>query len=385
MRLLEHQGKRILSKHGINVPHGRLVGEAESPILGPSGDVVLKCQVLEGGRGKAGLVRRVAAANASTTIEVLRSHMHERGYPADILIEDVTEISKEYYACVRIDDVAQCLVVMFSPEGGVEVESSTRISRLHIDPLKPISSHLFIPFLLHAGAEKRHVGPLARVLSKLCMIFVIEDAIQIEINPLALTLGNIPVALDAKIELDDSAAFRHNDRPPAVRYPSVDPLENKASKLGITFVKLPGNIALLTGGAGLGMGIVDELTTVGLSAANFIDTPAGVNIEKKIDFIVERAKEPDVDLIGVYVFQTAQPISRVVGSLLSKISESPLPKPAVVGIAAGGAGLRGMSIEDARQLLGKHGIPVVTEIHEFVEALASKLSETRSLPSARFG
>lgn len=99
------------------------------------------------------------------------------------------------------------------------------------------------------------------------------------------------------------------------------------------------------------MGIVDELSDAGPKAANFIDMPAGVNAEKKIDFVLERAKDPEVELIGIYVFQTVQPLSRVVGSLLTKLNMAPLPKPVVVGVAAGGAGQRGMSIEQARELM----------------------------------
>lgn len=380
MRLREYEGKQLLQKHGIEIPAGWLLRAEDTMTV--ETDCVLKCQVLEGGRGKAGLVRKVSASDSGAVISTLRAAMHDKGYVPDILVEQVTDIEAEYYACVRIDDVAQRIAILFSTQGGIDVEASGGVKQLHLSPLEPITAHALVPFLTESGAPARQVGPLARFLARLCTLCVAEDALQVEINPLALTKGGKLLALDAKVELDDSAAFRHMDRPAVVRYPTIDPLESEAAKLGITFVKLNGNIALLTGGAGLGMGIVDELGSAGLAAANFIDTPAGVNIEKKIDFVLERAKDPEVDLIGIYVFQTAQPLSRVVLSLIDKVKIAPLPKPVVVGIAAAGAGQRGMTISEATQLLAEYDIPVTSEIDEFVAELATKLGEKRPMAVA---
>ena len=380
MKLIEFDGKRLLAGYGLHMLPARLI-EADSveSSLDGQGDVVLKAQILEGKRGKSGLIRRVDRSSAGSAIAEIRAKLVERSFEPLLMIEQAVDIVAEYYLAVRIDDVRQQPVIMFSTHGGIDVEDNPEsILTYPVDALRGLYPHDVLPMLRAAGLPRVQWGPVSRFVAQLYDIFVAEDAELIEINPLAVTRANEIVAVDAKVELDDSAEFRHPARA-AMRSKSLRPtttteLERKAAAAGITLVELDGNVALITSGAGLGMAVVDELSDCGIRPANFIDAPGGAGLELKIDFVFELARQDRVKAIAVYILQTAQPLSRAIGSLLATLEKKPLSKPVVVGLVAAAAGERGMSVAEAKAKLAGHGLVAVSELGDLVEELKKVVS-----------
>ncbi len=361
MRLIEHDGKRILAKHGVPLLASRLLESEDSTEALLDGACVLKAQTLDGGRGKRGLILMADAINSTAQLLELRGRMANLKLENLVMVEAAAPPEHEFYMSIRIDGCGQCATLMMSTEGGVDVENDSSPLQIRIDPLKGIYPHELVPRLRGCGFPDAALGPIARLAVQLHRIFVAEDAELIEINPLGWTAEGKLMVLDCKMELDDSAAHRHQDRANLrsfrMKRTDLTPLEEKAIVSRLSFVELDGNIAVLTSGAGLGMAVVDALRDHGLSAANFIDAPAGISIEAKIDLIFEMAREPRVEAIGIFLLQTAQPLKRTMSRFLELLDEAPPPKPLAIGLVAAAGGERGMTVAEARAELHRRGYP----------------------------
>jgi len=374
MFLIEAEGKDLLRRHGIAVPAGQLVTDP-SDIGVPDSPVAIKAQVLAGKRGKAGLVRLALPEEAEAVARAILGAAGPTAPP--LLLEEQIGISAEYYLSWAIDDVAQKLALSFSVKGGVEVEENAGALRvLHVDPLKDLRPHHLLEFLAGCGVSGRQLGAAARFAARLMTVFGQEDALLVEINPLAVTTTGELIALDAKIVLDDNAAHRHLDweslRSRAIEMEAMAPLERRAAQLGTTFVELDGSIALLTGGAGLGMAIVDMLSDEGLHPANFVDAPGGTTAEtfgKQAALVFERATADEVKAILLYLTLTATSLKQSVGGLIAFLERNPPPKPLVVGLVATGSSTREMSVEEASQRFRALGYECYTELVEIVDRL----------------
>lgn len=374
MFLIEAEGKDLLRRHGMAVPVGRLVDDP-SEVGVPQTPVALKAQILAGGRGKAGLVRLAGAGEAQ---EVAREILSAAG-PASppLLVEEQVEIAAEYYLSWTVDDVAQKIALSFSTKGGIEVEENAGALRvLLVDPRKDVRPHHLLEFVAGSGVSGRLIGAVARFAARLFAVMRQEDALLIEINPLAVTAKGELVALDAKVTLDDNAAHRHTDwgklRSRVVQLEAMAPLERRAAELGTTFVELDGSVALLTGGAGLGMAIVDMLSDEGLSPANFVDAPGGTTAEtfgRQAALVFQRAAAPEVKAILLYLTLSATSLKQTVGGLTAFLERNPPPKPLVIGLAATGSSTREMSVEEAQQRFGALGYECCTELVEVVDRL----------------
>jgi succinyl-CoA synthetase beta subunit len=384
MRLAEIDGKALLRRHGIAVPRGVLLeaGDATPAEAGDWPGHVLKAQVLEGGRGKRGLVRRLADASA---LSAARRHITDAlGDPeAPLLLEEAVAIAREVYLAVRIDGTRQGLELLVAAEGGEEVESTKALIRIALGGTGDVGPDALYPELVGLFPPNL-AARLARYAARLPEIARVEDLELLEINPLALTPDGRLIACDAKVIRDDSAAFRHDsDEFPLSRSlaeRAMTPLERSARELGFQLVEIDGDVALVTAGAGLGMMMMDLLADHGLTAACFMDNLRGAPDETMAERLrIARmiAQRPKVRAIVFQTVLASRSLADRMDALLAWVAAEPLPKPLFVGIAAGHAAARKMSAEAAVAKLGAAGIAAFTDPVALVRAVADTIADKR--------
>lgn len=281
MRLLEFQAKRIFSEHGIPVPKNVLL-ESSTDLENLLYPVVLKAQVPVGGRGKAGAIKPVTDANEAAAVldELLNTRI--RGNPVRVVLaEEKVEVQKELYLALLIDKLARLPVIMASDAGGIDIEQVARerpaqIVKKYIDPSVGLSDYTVHYLAKRIGVEE-HLRDFANLAHSLFDIFRSYDGALVEINPLAVTADGL-LALDAKIVLDDKAAYRHGNlfgRLKAEQTRSGKDGRSRAEQLaegkGITYVSLNGNVGMISDGAGTGMLTLDLIQDAGGRAANFCE------------------------------------------------------------------------------------------------------------------
>lgn len=375
MFLIEAEGKQILAQYGLPVPRGRLVSDP-SEIGDEEVALAIKAQVLSGKRGKSGLVRLAEQGHARRIAEEVIAAASS-GRPPLLVEQRIEAITSEYYISWAIDDVTQKLALSFSVKGGVDVEDNPEaVGSLQVEPTKVLRPHHLLEFLSERGVTGRQLGPVARFAVRLLAIFRQEDALLVEINPLAVTAEGALIALDAKVSLDDNAAPRHpgwrNLRSRTIQSEGMSPLERRAAEAGTTFVHLDGSVALLTGGAGLGMAIVDMLSDEGLHPANFVDAPGGTSagtFAKQATLVFERAAATEVNAILLYLSLSATSLKQSVDGLTAFLERNPPPKPLVVGLVATGSATHEMSLEEAQVRFRSLGYQCSTELTEVVDQL----------------
>src|SRR5579862_483855 len=378
MRLAECDGKALLRRHGVAVPRSVLLqaGQGFPEQAAPWPGFVLKAQLLEGGRGKRGLVRRFdKAADFRDARRLILPALEDADTP--LLLEEAVPIEREIFVAVRIDGSAQRLELLLAPEGGENVEAAAKLARIPIDHSAPRT-----PEKIFAGLGKLFpadlAARLARYAARLPEIARQEDLELLEINPLALTRDGSFVACDAKIVRDDSADFRHDpeefavSRSLAVR--AMTKLEREAQALGFQLVETDGDVVLVTSGAGLGMMMMDLIGDHGMRAASFMDNLRGAPDEtmtERLKIARSLAARPNVKAI---IFQTtlaSRSLAERIEALTTWLAAEPLPKPLFVGIAAGHAAARKMSAEEAVERLRAVGVSAFTDPVELVKAAAA--------------
>jgi succinyl-CoA synthetase beta subunit len=377
MRLAEYDGKALLRRHGLAVPRGVLVHAGESPpdtVAGWPG-FVLKAQLLEGGRGKRGLVRAFASlAEFRDARRLILPALEDANIP--LLLEEAVPIAREIFVAVRVDGGAQRLELLIAAEGGENVEATAKLARVPIEPGAPTT-----PEKIFAALGKLFppdlAARLARYAARLPDIVRDEDLTLLEINPLALTKDGHLIACDAKIVRDEAADFRHDAEDfamsRALAAQSMTKLEREAQVLGFQLVETDGDVALVTSGAGLGMMMMDLIGDHGLRAASFMDNLRGAPDEtmtERLKIARALAARPTIKAI---IFQTtlaSRSLAERIEALLAWLAEEPLPKPLFVGIAAGHAAARKMSAEQAVERLRAVGVSAFTDPVELVKAAA---------------
>lgn len=378
MRLAEYDGKVLLRRHGFAVPRGVLLHGAPPLEVAQWAGHVLKAQVLEGGRGKRGLVRVLPHFGAlDETRGAVLSALNEAAPHVSLLLEEAIAVTREIYVSVRIDGTRQCLELLVAPQGGVEVEEAETLLRLPIDPLAPVTPDALYPEL--ATLFPRDLAArVARYVARLPDIVRAEDLELLEINPLVLTPDGRLIACDAKIIRDDSASFRHDpdDFPisRSLESRSMTPMERAARHARFQLVEIEGDVALVTAGAGLGMMMMDLLADHGLRAACFMDNIRGAppdTTEERLRIARQIAQRPSIKAI---VFQTtlaSRSLAERIEALLAWVAAEPLPKPLFVGITAGHAATRRMSTEAAVARLREVGIAAFTDPIALVRATSA--------------
>jgi len=378
MRLAEYDGKALLRRHGIAVPRGILLaaGEGLPDAAAQWPGFVLKAQLLEGGRGKRGLVRRFdKASDFRDARRLILPALDDADTP--LLLEEAVPIAREIFVAVRIDGSAQRLEVLLAPEGGENVETTAKLARIAAGAGAPAT-----PDKIFAALGKLFppelAARLARYAARLPEIARQEDLELLEINPLALTKDGNLIACDAKIIRDDAADFRHDPEEFAVSRKlaarAMTKLEREAQALGFQLVETDGNVVLVTSGAGLGMMMMDLIGDHGMRAASFMDNLRGAPDEtmtERLKIARALAARPNIKAI---IFQTtlaSRSLAERIEALTAWLATEPLPKPLFVGIAAGHAAARKMTAEQAVERLRALGISAFTDPVALVKAAAN--------------
>jgi succinyl-CoA synthetase beta subunit len=382
MRLAECDGKALLRRHRIAVPRSVLLraGEGVPDEAAQWRGFVLKAQILEGGRGKRGLVRRFDKAGDFRDIRrLIVPGLEDADTP--LLLEEAVAIEREIFAAVRIDGGAQRLELLLAPEGGENVEASAKLARIPIEPGAPAK-----PEKIFAGLGKLFpsglAARLARYAARLPEIARQEDLELLEINPLALTRNGSLIACDAKILRDDSADFRHDPEEFAVSRTlaarALTRLEREAQALGFQLVETDGDVVLVTSGAGLGMMMMDLIGDHGMRAASFMDNLRGAPDETMTERLKIARALAGRSHIKAIIFQTtlaSRSLAERVEALIGWLAAEPLQKPLFVGIAAGHAATREMTAEQAVEKLQALGVSAFTDPVALVKAAAKAVSQ----------
>jgi succinyl-CoA synthetase beta subunit len=362
MDLLEYQGKELFRRFGIPVSEGRLAttaaaaGSAAEELGGP---VVVKAQVLTGGRGKAGGVKLAgdpqdAEQRAKDIIGLdINGHVVEK-----LWIERASDIAKEYYLSVTFDRGAKKPLFMFTTRGGVEIEqvaeeSPEALVRLHVDPLEGFQPWVARRLIYGAGVEDpAEQKQIADIVGKLYRCFVECDAMLAEINPLIVTPDGEVKALDSKFAVDDSALYRHPDIAEFRELSAADPLEALAREKGVTYVKLDGFVGILGNGAGLSMSTVDVVVVAGGKPANFCDLGGGGDAQGVIDALEVITRDEQVRSILFNIFGGITRCDEVARGVLEALEQMQISMPVVVR-------LDGTNAAEGRKILADAALPNV--------------------------
>ena len=380
MRLAEYDGKALLRRHGIAVPRGVLVHAGESPpeAVADWPGFVLKAQLLEGGRGKRGLVRVFDKLDGFRDARrLILPALEDANIP--LLLEEAMPIVREIFIAVRVDGSAQRLELLVAPEGGENVEATAKLARVPIAPDAPTT-----PEKIFAALGKLFpadlAARLARYTARLPEVARQEDLELLEINPLALTKDGKLIACDAKIVRDAAADFRHDPDEFAISRRlaehAMTKLEREAQALGFQLVETDGDVVLVTSGAGLGMMMMDLIGDHGMRAASFMDNLRGAPDEtmtERLKIARALAARPNIKAI---IFQTtlaSRSLAERIEALTTWLAAAPLPKPLFVGIAAGHAAARKMSAEQAVERLRAVGVSAFTDPVALVKAAAQAI------------
>ena len=379
MDLLEYQGKQLFARHGLKVSSGEAVTTVEQAVRAAQGigyPVVLKAQVLVGGRGKAGGVK-LAGGEAQ-----VREHagnilgMDIRGHVVHTLwIERASDIASEYYAAVLLDRSAKQPLVMFSSEGGVDIEQIAqshpeKLVREHVDPLAGLSREQAARIAVAGGVDSDVVDGVADALVSLYEVWTAEDATLAEINPLIVTPEREVRALDAKVSLDGNALFRHPENRALADRENEDKIERRAAEEGLQYVKLDGDIGILGNGAGLVMSTLDVVAQAGGSPANFLDAGGGSDAKKVAQAVELILANDAVKAVLFNIFGGITRVDEVARGLIAAFGQI---KPSVPFVVR----LDGTNDVEGRKLLAEADLPNVytartmDEAAKMVVALAS--------------
>jgi succinyl-CoA synthetase beta subunit len=376
MNLHEYQGKDVFRAGGIPVPPGdvaRTVEEAESIAAHLGFPVVIKAQVLIGGRGKAGGVK-VVKNGAEFTREAGRIlGMDIRGHTVrKILVTPATEIEKEFYAGIVLDRKYETPLLMVSPAGGVDIEDVARqtpekILRLHLDGrgLPAYRARAAARFL---DSRPKVQKQLADVLLKLARIYHAQDCSLAEINPLVVTPGGEVWALDAKVVLDDNALDRHADLADMRDLGAEDPGEVEARDKGLSYVRLDGTIGCVVNGAGLAMATMDLIQFHGGKPANFLDIGGSSNPDKVTAAMNILTRDQRVRAVLFNIFGGITRCDDVARGLLAALDRIGTKMPIVIR-------LTGTNEKEAREMLSARGMDALSDMDEAVRAVIVRAAE----------
>jgi succinyl-CoA synthetase beta subunit len=354
--LFEYQGKQYFARYGIPVSPGAVADTAEEAVAAADRlgyPVVVKAQVQVGGRGKAGGVRLAAtpeevAAHAAAILGMdIKGHVVRR-----LWIEKASEIAAEYYASFTLDRAARLHLAMVSARGGVDIEQvaaedPTAIARLHVDPVDGLDPSAARGLVEEAGLDPAAHEQAAEILGALYRCYVEGDADLVEVNPLVLTPDGQVRALDAKVSLDDDAAFRHPEWAEFAFATELDERERLAREKGLNYIGLDGSVGIIANGAGLAMSTLDVVNQVGGAAANFLDIGGGANAEVMAAALEVITADPRVRAILVNIFGGIVRCDDVARGILAALERVRLGAPLVIR-------LDGTNAAEAREILAPH-------------------------------
>jgi succinyl-CoA synthetase beta subunit len=384
--LYEYQGRDLFTRHGLPVLGGGTAStpdEAYGIALRLGGRVVVKAQVKTGGRGKAGGIR------LAETAEEARSHaeailgMDIKGHTVGkVMLTTTADIAEEYYFSYLLDRAERTFLCIASVAGGMEIEqvaheAPEKVAKVAIDPQRGVDEALAHEIVAKAGFPAEVADQVADTAVNLWLAFVAEDATLVEVNPLARTPDGTILCLDAKVTLDDNAAFRHPEHEELADTAATDPLELAAKERDLNYVKLDGSVGVIGNGAGLVMSTLDVVAYAGESyggvrPANFLDIGGGASAEVMANGLEIVLSDPDVKSVFVNVFGGITACDAVANGIVSALDlltgrGEAVTKPLVVR-------LDGNNAAEGRRILDAAGNPLIERV-DTMDGAAARAAE----------
>ncbi len=370
MKIHEYQAKELLRKYGVTTPRGIpcfTVDEAVAAAEKLGGKVwVVKAQIHAGGRGKGGGVKVAKSAaevkNHASAILGMQLKTHQTGPEGQkvrrLLVEEGADIKKELYVGLVIDRGTQRAVLMASSEGGMDIEevaehTPEKIHKVVIDPVKGLADADADDVARKIGVPDASVPQARTILQALYKAFDDTDASLAEINPMILTGDGKVIALDAKIDFDNNALFRHPDIVALRDLDEEDPAEVEASKHDLNYIQLDGNIGCLVNGAGLAMASMDIIKLYGGAPANFLDVGGSATAEKVTEAFKIMLRNPQLKAILVNIFGGIMKCDVIAQGVVAAARQVSLSVPLVVR-------LEGTNVELGKKILAESGLPIIS-------------------------
>jgi succinyl-CoA synthetase beta subunit len=354
--LYEYQGKELLRQFGIETLEGTVAAspeEARAAAERFGGTVAIKAQVLTGGRGKAGGIKVVHDPEEAEEAARQILGMDIKGHTVrQVLVEAGAEIKSEMYLSLLVDRAEKKPLILFSTEGGVDIEEVAEtnpgsIVRIYIDPLLGLLPYQVRELTFDAGLEGDVAKGVGKTLSNLYKAFTESDASLVEINPLVSTKDGRVLALDSKVTIDNSSLYRHSDIADLHDVEAADPEEQRAQEAGLQYVKLDGDVGILGNGAGLVMSTLDVVAQAGGEPANFLDVGGGADAEKTSEALDIVTSNKEVKSVLFNIFGGITRGDEVARGLLGALERSEINLPIVVR-------LDGTNAEEGRQILAEN-------------------------------
>jgi len=372
MKIHEYQAKQIMSGFGVPVPKGRVAEtpqEARRVAQELGVPVVIKAQIHAGGRGKGGGIKLADtpahAEDAASQIIGMRLVTHQTGPEGRIvkrvLVEEQVQAERELYLGIVIDSGSGRPVVMASEAGGVDIEqvaaaSPEKIHKAFVDPFVGFQPYLGRRLAFATGLTGDLLRPAVQLMTGLYRAFTANDASLAEINPLVVTTDNRLLALDAKMNFDDNALFRHADITALRDRDEEDPLELQAQELGIgSYVKLTGNIGCVVNGAGLAMATMDAIKQAGGDPANFLDIGTVNDVSRVVNAFKILTADPSVKAILINIFGGMARVDVIAQGVVDAHKEMKMDVPVVVRLA-------GTNVTQGERILEDAGLPLIRAI-----------------------
>jgi succinyl-CoA synthetase beta subunit len=370
MKIHEYQAKQILKTYGVPVPRGEVVFNADDARKAAAGlgtaVVVVKAQIHAGGRGKGGGVKVVKsvdqAADAALKMLGMKLVTYQTGPEGSIvsrvLVEEGLDIKRELYLGIVIDRSTERPVMMVSQEGGVEIEkvaheNPERIHKAFVDPAIGLQPYQARQLAFSLGLAGDQVGKAVKVMMALYQAFVATDASLLEINPLIVTGGGDLLALDAKMNFDDNALYRHTDIRDLRDLKEEAPLEVEASKFSLNYIKLDGTIGCMVNGAGLAMATMDIIKLAGGEPANFLDVGGGANADQIKNAFRILMSDTSVKAVLINIFGGILRCDVLAQGVIAAVKDLGVPVPIVIR-------MEGTNVDLGKQLLRESGLNFTT-------------------------
>ena len=368
MKIHEYQARNLFVEYGIPVAEGDVAQTPEIAIkiaLRTGFPVVIKAQVLVGGRGKAGGVK-VVSTEAELFSEFNRiKNLNIKGYTVDrLLVAKAIDIKKEYYLAVTIDNIKGDVVIIASADGGVEIEETAkthpdRIIKFYMQGLKTLDEARWAPVAAQLFSDVRLQKSATSILQKLLKLFFEKDCSLAEINPFVINGEGNLIAADAKVIIDDNSLDRHPELLVLrdMKYEDADELE--AKEKGLSFVKLDGNVGCIVNGAGLAMGTMDAVNLLGGKPANFLDVGGSSNPEKVLNALKIILRNQSIKVVLINIFGGITRCDDIANGILIALKQINIPVPLVIR-------LTGTNEKEAKALLTSAGLTTFTSMRQAV-------------------
>ena len=369
MKIHEYQAKELLAKHGVPIPKGRVATtpeEAAEITTELGGKAIVKAQVHAGGRGKAGGIKVVSSAGEATqaTKDLIGTTLvtfqtGPEGAPVgSVLVEELVDVETELYVGMAIDGATEGVVAIASSAGGMDIEevaetTPEKLLRVSIDPVLGLQPFQGRRIAYGLGVNDSLVRPISALMDSIYKVFEESDCSLVEINPLGITTDGRVLAMDAKLNIDDDAVFRHRDLQPLRDTDQEDALEVEARESDINYVKLDGDIGCIVNGAGLAMATMDVTHSAGAAPANFLDIGGGADEAKVAKALSIVLSDPDVKTVLVNLFGGILRCDVAARGFLQAAEEAPdAMKPMIVRML-------GTNSDEGREIMANSGLDVV--------------------------